>query len=965
VGNSVGRRYRYGSSFVDEASGVRFEGHHPLERPDLWKRYLNEAEGRYRSHGFEDTLRRRDLEEGHGVPLFFIGFAPDGEAVAGVRFHGPLESSHQAALIEEMAESPEIDDIAAMIDGEVRLGVLEVKGAWSKGEALVGARLIAAITRSASHAMTWLGAETAVAAVSDALVPVGMPAGGRQYGTHWVPFPDDRYRTVCVYWRRSRSQELATPEHQVALRREAEQLSRGPIKHAASPIEADSTRTMSYQAMVLDVATRSQREVMRVLREDPSLQLVDRLGEQREELAGVRPTPSRSLMEESPRWVYFPWRRAMVRLLAPRAFVALRLDRNRNKMTREEQARLRSLRVGVVGLSAGHSVAHVLAMEGLVGELRLADFDTVALSNLNRLPGSVLDLGVNKAVVAARRIAEIDPYLRVVVVPEGITPENLGEFLDGLDVVIEECDSIDMKFLVREAARERRIPVIMETSDRGILDVERFDLEPHRSIFHGLFGEMDSSQLAGLSLAQKGPYVARLIGPREASSRGAASFLEVGSSITAWPQLASEITLGAASIATAVRRLGMTGDLPSGRVRIDLEEIVASLTDLEVDTRTAEDLASPAPEDEPLWESDLETMMVDAARRAPSGGNIQPWRFEVGEGEVRFYLVPERTSIWDVRYRGSYLAIGAALFNARVAAASRKQLGQVRLFPEGRPTNHVATLFTGQTPDIDLARLLPYVVSRITNRRTGEPAPLVQSEADTLTRAVEREGARLILRRDDELRLGAELLAEADRLRFLIPAVHEHMREELRWPGRDTLDEGLDVRTLELDPGGYAAVELLSRPEVVGHLADWRVGSALGFSTKMAVESSSALAAIVVPRAEPVAYVRAGSALERFWLNAERLGLAVHPMVPLTLYATSEQELVQIGGERRLDEMVRLAEQLREYWELSEGETAVMVMRVFHAPRPSVHSSRLSLEEVLSRDPTEPPTAQGRALISY
>jgi len=50
-------------------------------------------------------------------------------------------------------------------------------------------------------------------------------------------------------------------------------------------------------------------------------------------------------------------------------------------------------------------------------------------------------------------------------------------FLMDSTSVIEECDSLDMKFLVREAARDRQIPVIMETSDRGVLDVERFDLE--------------------------------------------------------------------------------------------------------------------------------------------------------------------------------------------------------------------------------------------------------------------------------------------------------------------------------------------------------------------------------------------------------------------------------------------------------------------------------------------------------
>jgi tRNA A37 threonylcarbamoyladenosine dehydratase len=56
----------------------------------------------------------------------------------------------------------------------------------------------------------------------------------------------------------------------------------------------------------------------------------------------------------------------------------------------------------------------------------LADFDTLELTNLNRVPASVMDLGVNKAVVAARRIAEIDPYLRVIVQPDGITADNLG-----------------------------------------------------------------------------------------------------------------------------------------------------------------------------------------------------------------------------------------------------------------------------------------------------------------------------------------------------------------------------------------------------------------------------------------------------------------------------------------------------------------------------------------------------------
>ena len=951
MSNAIGRRYRYGSSFVDQESGVRFEGHHPLERPDLWKIYLNGAEGKYRHHGFEGTLRRQELEDGQGVPLFFLGFSPEGEPVVGVRFHGPLEGSHEAFLMEEMSASPEIEDIRAMIDKEIRLGALEVKGAWSKGAAATGVRLITAINRSVTHAMNWLGAEFAVAAISDTLVEVARPAGGRVVGTASVPYPDERYRTICASWDRSRSYELCTPPNQQALRREAEELSRGPARLGPGAQEPTSTHTQARRSLILDVGGRSHREVLRVLREDPSLHVIDRFAEQTAQLNEMVPPPNDALKEEGSRWVYFPWRRAVVRLLAPRSFSTLRLDRNRNKLTRAEQARVRALRIGVVGLSAGNSIAHVIAMEGLAGELRLADFDTVDLSNLNRIPASVLDLGINKAVVAARRIAEIDPYLRVVVESEGLRADNLSEFLEGLDLVIEECDSLDMKFLVREAARERRIPVFMESSDRGVLDVERFDLEPDRPIFHGLLGDMDSSRLAGLSQAQKAPFVIRLLGAREGSSRGAASLLEVGQTITAWPQLGSEITLGAATVAAAVRRLGLGGDLPSGRVRFDVEEILSALGPVEVNLEAEADLFSPPPEDPPVESTDPVELIVDAARRAPSGGNVQPWRFEANDTEVRFFMNPDRTSTMDVAHRATYVSIGAALFNARVRAASLKVLGPMKLFPEGRPSHHIATVQLGSGTDVSIAPLDPYLLSRSSNRRIGQSATISPEVVQSLTRGVEREGAKLHLVTDrGKINIGAEILGASDRLRFLLPQIHQEMLSEIRWPGRDSLDEGLDVRTLEMDAGGYAALDLVSRPDVMTHLADWRAGQVLGMRMRASIMTSSALAIVTVPRPEPLWYVRGGGAMERFWLSCEMHGLSLQPASPVFLYATDDSDIQVLSGERYRDEMFALLERFHEFWGMSDGETAIMVFRIFQAPPPTVHSVRMPLAHVLSRE---------------
>jgi nitroreductase len=957
VGNVVGRRYRYGASFVDAASGVRFEGHHPIERPDLWKTYLDGAEGVYRSYGFEETLHRREFEDGTGVSLFFLGFSPDGDAVAGIRFHGPLGAGHEAAAIEEMAASPEINEIAATIDREIRSGVIEAKGAWSKGEAVVGQRLTVAMTRCIHHAMTWLGAEFVISTVADRLMPLGVTIGAIQVGTTPVPFPDERYRTVASTFRRTLSYELSTPANQQALRQEAEQLSRGPMSSGAGVVEDDSTAMRSRRALVLDVSERSQREVLRVLREDQSLQVIDRFQEQRAQLSDIKPPASRALFDEGQRWVYYPWRRAVVRLLGPRAFTALRLDRNHNKVTREEQARLRTLSIGVVGVSAGHSIAHMLAMEGLAGELRLADFDTIELTNLNRIPGSVLDLGVNKAVAAARRIAEIDPYLPVVVEPNGINHENVGRFLDGLDLVIEECDSLDIKFLVREAARDRGIPVIMETSDRGVLDVERFDVDPHLPIFHGLLGDMDSTKLAGLTTAEKSPFVLRLLGASEVSARGAASVFELGQTVTGWPQLASEVSLGAVTAAAAVRRLGLSGDLPSGRVRFDVEQILEGLSPVDPSTEAEDGLREPPPEDPAPTSADPIEFIVDAARRAPSGGNVQPWRFEADPDEIRFYVVPERSaSLMDVRMRGSYVAVGAALFNARVAAASIKKLGKVELFPSGLKSDHVATLHLGEGIDAGLAQLHPSVPTRAANRRMGRPTKIDSSTKNMFTRGVEREGARLrLVTERDRIDESAKIIAESDRLRFLIPEVHEQMISELRWPGRDSLDEGMDVRTLEMDPGSLGALELLGRPDVMEHLSDWRGGQNLGLRTQIMISSSSALAVITVPKADPTWYVRGGAAIERFWLSAELQGLAVQPVSPLFLYATNEEDLLSLGGERHLDEMYRLSQHFSEILDIEEGETLAMVMRVFHAAPPTVHSIRRPLNHVLSRTPDPTP----------
>jgi molybdopterin/thiamine biosynthesis adenylyltransferase len=692
----------------------------------------------------------------------------------------------------------------------------------------------------------------------------------------------------------------------------------------------------SCSAQVLDAADPTDNAVLEQLRADPVIELIDHREEQLEELRRLRPPPDPELVAEPCRWAYYPWRRTVVAVLAPRAFRAVRLDRNRSMITTEEQTRLGALRIGVVGLSVGHVIAHTLAAQGLCGELRLADFDRVELSNLNRLPATVLDLGLNKAEVAARRIAELDPYLLVRVLEVGLTFDTVDEFLDGLDVVVDECDSLDMKVILRERARARRIPVLMATSDRGLVDVERFDLEPRRPILHGLLGELDVALLSGMSSREKVPHMLRFLEAEELSPRVAASVVEIDRTLSTWPQLAGDVVLGATAIAEAVRRIGLGEDLRSGRTRID---VGWALNQLDEPQMATDRTAPPAEYSDPALPG-VSGAITAAAIRAPSASNAQPWHVETGPDSITIRLAPEHTSTLDIGFRGSAVALGAALFNARVAAAAQQVLGPVNLLNAVDGVSLQATLHLRDGGDPELAALYEPMLARETNRRLGTSRPIPAHTIELLHTIAEREGAQLhlVTKRDDIARV-ATILAASDRTRYLTPRLHADMVSELRWPGNPCPDTGIDVLSLELDPGDLAAIDILKRPDVMAHLAQWNAGTALGADTRLRVLASSAIAAISVPGSGLTDFARGGSAAEAVWITAQQHGLAVQPISPVFLYARDAKDLTELSTSFA-DELGDLQQEFRHIVGIPADASPALVMRFAVSGPASVRSRR-------------------------
>lgn len=134
--------------------------------------------------------------------------------------------------------------------------------------------------------------------------------------------------------------------------------------------------------------------------------------------------------------------------------------RNQGLINSEEQAKLRASRVAIAGLG-GVGGVHLATLARLgIGAFHLADPDRFELANFNRQYGATMrSLGRSKAEEMAETAAAINPQADLQVFTEAVTPENVGKFLYGVDVLVDGIDffAIEARRLVFREARRRGI----------------------------------------------------------------------------------------------------------------------------------------------------------------------------------------------------------------------------------------------------------------------------------------------------------------------------------------------------------------------------------------------------------------------------------------------------------------------------------------------------------------------------
>lgn len=179
-------------------------------------------------------------------------------------------------------------------------------------------------------------------------------------------------------------------------------------------------------------------------------------------------------------YIYFPWNQHVVKTILAADYLRLKTNRNQDLITREEQKKLATYKVAVLGMSVGSNIALVLTQAGISNTITLADFDELDTTNLNRIIAGIHQVGINKAIVAARHIYEDNPFAEVVVWSDGANVDKLEQSLKNGEIqcIVEEVDDIKFKIKTRILAKKYKVPVVMVTDngDGVVLHVERFDL---------------------------------------------------------------------------------------------------------------------------------------------------------------------------------------------------------------------------------------------------------------------------------------------------------------------------------------------------------------------------------------------------------------------------------------------------------------------------------------------------------
>jgi len=587
-------------------------------------------------------------------------------------------------------------------------------------------------------------------------------------------------------------------------------------------------------------------------------------------------------------------------------------SRNLGWVTDWEQQALRGKRVAIAGMG-GVGGFHLLTLARFgIGAFNIADPDKFELVNFNRQVGATLaTIGRPKPEVMAEMARQINPELQIACSCDGLTEANLDAFLVGADLCIDGLDFfvLEVRRKLNARCRELGIPVI-NAAPLG-MGTAFLIFTPESMSFEEWFN------LDGLSEEQQ--YVSYLVGM--APSALHRSYLadvgrvdlrgHRGPSTVAGCELCAAVAsvetvkllLHRGTVRSApyyhhfdayrgrwtVRRLRGGNRHPVQRLKIALTRRFAA--------KASQVASIPNPMVRPQGEIEN---ILGFARWAPSGDNTQPWRFEIIDQErVIIHLTPEADDIYDYRGGEATLLAGGTLLESILIAASHWNRKVEWAYERCDAGTHRITVFLRHETTTNVDPLFSYVPMRSVDRRPYRLRSLTKEEKSALSTAIGPDLEVEWYETAQERWRLSRLNARATAIRLMTPEAFRVHQRVLDWDRRFSPDRvpaaAAGMSKLSLGPMRWA-MESWARMRLLNF-----VGGILSAQIQMdyvpGLRSAAFFALRIRTRAmdgepRPVRLLRAGMAVQRFWLTATALRLALQPAFATLVFAEygSEQQ---------------------------------------------------------------------------
>lgn len=304
--------------------------------------------------------------------------------------------------------------------------------------------------------------------------------------------------------------------------------------------------------------------------------------------------------------------------------------------------------------------------------------------------------------------------------------------------------------------------------------------------------------------------------------------------------------------------------------------------------------------------------LLEAAIRAPSSHNTQPWFFHAGDEAIDLFADRTRAlPVNDTDDRELTISCGCALFNLRVAAAAAGLDTEVQLAPERLDADLLARVrLVPGTRDAYLGDLLPFVARRRTWRQRFDARPVPGKLLDVLATACAQEGPTLrTLTVEGKRQQLALLVAEGDRLQWSDP---RWRRELAAWLHPRRRGDGLAVPALAARVAQFV-------------VRSFDMGDGIAAKDRQLADGSPLLAVLTTQDDTAASWIATGQGLQHLLLQACANGLQ----------ASFLNQPVQVASVRpRLRELA--------------GGIPQIVLRLGYADAELPATARRPLEEVLA-----------------